>query len=84
MEDTLPWEGPHAAAGEECEEEGAAKTTYDELTAVPILPLPCATRGETVEKIKSEVEPRKKEGVGGSCFKIWFYFFLRYSDLINK
>jgi len=43
MEDYLPWEGPHAGAGEECEEsspeeEAAAEMTCDELTTTPI---PC-------------------------------------------
>jgi len=36
MEDCLPWEGPHAGAGEESEEEGAAETMCDGLTATPI------------------------------------------------
>jgi len=46
MEDCLPREGPHAGAGAECEEEGAAETTCDELTAVPIpcRPAPLAGR----------------------------------------
>ena len=39
MQDCLPWEGPHAGAGEECEEQGAAQTACDELTVTPI---PCA------------------------------------------
>ena len=30
-----PWEGPHTGAEEEREEEGAAETTCDELTATP-------------------------------------------------
>ncbi|CAN0114012.1 unnamed protein product, partial [Bubo scandiacus] len=41
VEDCFPWEGPLTGAGEECEEsspeeEGAAETTCDELTATPI------------------------------------------------
>jgi len=32
------WVGPHAEAGEESEEEGAAETASDELT---ITPIPC-------------------------------------------
>lgn len=31
MEDCLLWEGPQAEAGEECEEEGVAETTCDDL-----------------------------------------------------
>jgi len=35
MEECVPWEGPHAEAGAEREEDGAAETC-DELTATPI------------------------------------------------
>ena len=45
MEDCLPWEGPHGGAGEECEEEGAAETTCDELTTTPIPRPPVPLRG---------------------------------------
>jgi len=46
MENSLPWEAPHAGAGEECEEssseeEGAAETNCDELRAIPF-PCPSA------------------------------------------
>ncbi|KAK4806915.1 hypothetical protein QYF61_012636 [Mycteria americana] len=37
--DCLLWKGPHAGAGEECEEEGVAETMCDELTTTPI---PCS------------------------------------------
>jgi len=40
----FPWEGPHAGAGAECEEEGAAETTCDELIITPI-PCPPAPLG---------------------------------------
>jgi len=45
-----PMGGTHNGAGEECEEppseEGrVAETTYDELTAIPILPPPVVVRG---------------------------------------
>jgi len=36
VEDSLTWEGPHARAGEEGEEEGAAEPMCDELTTAPI------------------------------------------------
>jgi len=36
VEVCLLWEGPHATAGEEHEEEGASETTCDGLTAIPI------------------------------------------------
>jgi len=51
------------------EKEEAAETTCDQLSVTPI-PL----KG-------SEAEPGKKGGVGGRCFKTWFYFSLPYSDL---
>ena len=66
------------------EEEGAAETTCDELTPTPIPRPPAPLGGEEVEKIGSEVEPRKKGGVGESVFKIWFYFSLSCSDLIGN
>jgi len=44
MEDCLPWKAPHTGAGAECEEEGAAETMCDELTAVPT-PLRCSGGG---------------------------------------
>ena len=61
VEDCLPWVGPHAGAGEEHEEEGAAETMCDELTTTPV-PHPPAPLGGGRE-IGSEVEPRKKGGV---------------------
>jgi len=64
------------------EEEGAAETTCDELTAAPIPRPPALLRGKR-ERTGSEAEPGKKGGVGGRCFKIWFYFSLSYSDLIG-
>jgi len=36
LKDCIQWAGPHAGAGEECEEEGLAETTCDELTSPPI------------------------------------------------
>ena len=38
------WEGSHAEAGGECEEERVAETTWDELIATPI-PCPSALLG---------------------------------------
>jgi len=63
------------------EEEAVAETTCDELTVTPI-PHPPAPLGGRRERNGSEVEPRKKGGVGGRCFKIWFCFSLSSSDLI--
>ena len=44
MKDFIPWEEPHDGAGEESEEEGAAETMCDELTASPIPCLPAPLR----------------------------------------
>jgi len=63
-----------------CAEEGAAETTCDELTTTPI-PRPPVLLGGRRERNGSEVVPGKKGGVGGGCFKIWFYFPLSHSDL---
>jgi len=67
MEDWLQWEGPHAGAGEEWEEEEAAETACDELTAIPF-PVPLHCSGGGGRQFRSEVEPRKKGRVGGMCF----------------
>jgi len=64
------------------EEEGTAETTCDELTVIPI-PRPPAPLGWRRERNGIEVEPGKKGGVGGRCFKIWFYVSLSYSDLFG-
>ena len=46
VKDCLPWVGPHAGAGEEREEEGAAETKRQERSASPLphSPLPLAGR----------------------------------------
>lgn len=36
------------------------------------------------KKVRTEVEPRKKDWVGQRCFKIWGFFSLSFSDLIGK
>ena len=66
------------------EEEGAAETLCDELTATPI-PIPLCLWGRGGRGIGTKAEPGKKGGVGGRCvFNIWFYFSLAYSDLIGN
>jgi len=56
--------------------------TCDELTVTPI-PCPPVPLGGWRERNKSEVEARRKGGVGGRCFKIWIYFSLSHSNLIG-
>jgi len=60
------------------EEEGAAETRCDELILSPISHSPVPLSGEKVNG--SEVEPRKKGGMGVRCFKIWFISY--YAALI--
>lgn len=61
VEDCL-WEGPHTAAGEECEEEGAAETTHGKLSTP-------ALKGEN-SGVK--LNPGRREAWGKDLFKIWF------------
>ena len=61
VEDCLLWEGPHAGAGKEWtrspppEEEGAAETTCDELTATPIPHPPAPLGREEVEELGAKL-----------------------------
>lgn len=70
--DCLLWKGPHAGAGQEREEEGAAERTPDELSATPILCTPVPLKGGGGE-FGNENEHRKK---GLVYFGIRFYFSL--------
>ncbi|KAK4810927.1 hypothetical protein QYF61_013335 [Mycteria americana] len=54
VEDCLLWEGPHTGAGEECEEEEAAETMHDELTATPI-PCPSAPLGMEITESQNRI-----------------------------
>jgi len=65
-------------------EKVAAETTCDELITTPIPHCPLCCLGGGGRETGSEVEPRKKGGVRGRSFKIWFYFLLTYSDLIGN
>jgi len=69
MEDCLLWEGPHNGAGEECEEEGAAETTCDELTTISIPCPPALLRGEEVENLGVQLSPGGRE-----ILRFRFYF----------
>jgi len=57
------------------EGQGATETVWDELTVTPIPHSPAPLGGRR-ERNTSEIEPGKKGGVGGRCFKIWIYFSL--------
>jgi len=67
------------------QEEGAAETTGDELTASPI---PCPTRpltGKRQRKQGAKLSLGRRERWGEGVLKVWFYFSLSYFDLIvNK
>jgi len=65
------------------EEEGVAETTCDELTAAPIPRPPVLLGGRRERKSGVKLSLERRGGVGGRCFKIWFYFSLPYSDLIG-
>jgi len=58
------------------EEEGAAETTCDELIAIPTPHPPARVGGRGGREIGSEVEPGKKEGVGGGVFKDLVLFLI--------
>lgn len=47
-------------------------------------PIPLCSSGTGGRENGSEVESRKKGGVGGRCFKNLIYFLLPYSDLIGN
>jgi len=81
--------GPYAGAGEECEVSSPSGFKMWQGQRVmnllqPHSPYPCAAGREEVEKIGNEVEPGKEGGMGGRCFRIWFYFSLSCSDLISN
>lgn len=84
-----PWKGPthqreqgmsvrRSSSGEP----GVAETRA-ELTTSPIPVTPALLVKGEVEKIRNEVEPGKKGGVEGWCFKGWVHFLLPYSDFIG-
>ena len=75
VKDCIPWEGCHAGAGEEREEEGAAeKKSYE-----PPVPL----RGGRGRRVGSEVEPGKMVGEGvGHGWKVGLVLFLFLATLV--
>lgn len=66
-------------------EEEVAETTgeCDELPATPISLLPLCHCWEEGKKIRSELKPSRKGGLGGMCFEIWVYFSVSCFDLIG-
>lgn len=60
VEDCLPWERPHAGAGEEHKEEGATETMSDELTLLPISLHLWQRRME--RKLGVELSPGRRKG----------------------
>jgi len=76
MDDCLQWMRPHSPLLLQCEEEGAAETTCDELTTTPHSPSPCtawewgwkACGSGGVEKLGVKLSLGRKGGVGGKCF----------------
>jgi len=71
VKDCLLWEGPHAGAGDEREEEGAAGTKCYEPITTPI-PCPPVMLGEG----GGRVEPRKKQGSWGKLVLVLFLTIL--------
>ena len=49
----------------------------------PPLPVPLHRSGGGGRETGVKLSPGRREGWGGRCFKIWFYFLLSYSDLIG-
>ena len=62
------------------EEEGAAETTCDELTATSIPHPPCAAQGEEVEKSGMKLSWGRREGWGEGVLR--FAFISHYPSLI--
>jgi len=73
-------EGPHAGPGEECEEEGAAEATCDELTTTPIPHPPVPLEGRRYRKLRVKVSHGRREGWGKGVLR--FGFASHYATLI--
>lgn len=86
MEDSLLQEGPSTGAVEECEGSSPEKKQQRLVMTdhSPHSPSLFCSGVKEVQKIGSEVEPRKKEGVRGSNFEVWICFSLSYCDLIGN
>lgn len=83
----LPWKGFHTEAGQECEESSSwgwriGRDLMKWPQASFLIPL--HHWGKAGREPGCEIEPRKKEWVGGKCFKICLYFSLCYTDLLDE
>lgn len=87
MEEYLLEVGCHTGAEEKNEEEGAAETKCDELTAISI-PSPLALlrgRKQSKSEVKLNLGGRERwTEVGRRCFQVWIYFSLSCSNLIGN
>jgi len=72
--------GPQAGAGKGHEEEGVGEMKHFKLTTTPISHRSVLLKVGGGRKVRSEVEPRKKGGVGGRWFEFFIYFSLSHSD----
>lgn len=66
------------------EKEGAAETVCDELIPTPIPSPLTPLRGEEVEKMRSGVEPGRREGWGEGVLRFGFTSHYPYFDLIGR
>lgn len=72
---------PYTEAGEECEDEGAAKTQCYELTATSAL----LGRGEGGRRVMSKSEPGKKAGPGNvACTFVFISHYITLQSIFNK
>ena len=81
VENCLPWEGPHARAGEESEKSALRQRQRGMNWLQP--PFPCATWGK-VEKLGVKSSLGRREGWREGFLRFSFYFSLSYSDLIGN
>jgi len=68
MKGCLLWVGPHARAGEECEDEGVAEMKCYELTVTSIPHSSVLLVGNDVEKLGVKLSPGRREGWGEGVF----------------
>ncbi|KAK4818457.1 hypothetical protein QYF61_013663 [Mycteria americana] len=78
VKDCIPWEGPHAAAGEEREEEGVAEMNFYELAATPIPHPPVPPGRKEVE------ESGVKLSLGRSTAVTMLATMTKYNDIAHN